>query len=606
MFSDFRRKRKRTKPSVSPVPTSPAPPAASSAAPVEPPALVVTVDTESVFGEEPRVESAPKHRLKVIAELLDTLEPKGALTSVSLYKHHIQLFPHQVNAALRVISKMGGRAILADEVGLGKTIEAGIVMKELLSRGLVESVLILTPASLVQQWKGELEDKFDETFLTHEDSDFTGFDKHDRIISSIDTAKLEEYAAQITSRTWDLLVVDEAHYLKSRTTLRYELASKIDARYFLALTATPIQNNLRELYNLIHIVRPGLLGSAHVFDRRFLADAEGRRLQNVSELQDRLREVIIRNRRRDTGLEFPQRHVKTYSAVGNEKEYELHDSIQDFISTQYDKQGFLLQLLLLQREMTSSPHALADTLRRIQRSGDIVAGPELEELCKMAEGMRKSTKADLLVRIAKKLGTSFIIYTQFRRTQELLLTKLKKLGIPALPFHGEMTAGRKRTALEEFRKQGGALVATDSGSEGLNLQFCHVIVNYDLPWNPMRVEQRIGRVHRIGQKEDVIIINLAVKDTVEDYVLKILYEKIRLFEVAIGEMDLILSEVESGDSLEAQIFQLMAKAKNRANQKRKLQTLRKKLESSVEKAETIKKFDADVFNQFDLGTVEGA
>src|SRR5688572_2069397 len=167
MFPDFRRKRKRTKASVSPVPTSPAPPAASSAAPVEPPALVVTVDTESVFGEEPRVESAPKHRLKVIAELLDTLEPKGALTAVSLYKHHIQLFPHQINAALRVISKMGGRAILADEVGLGKTIEAGIVMKELLSRGLVESVLILTPASLVQQWRGELEDKFDEAFITH-------------------------------------------------------------------------------------------------------------------------------------------------------------------------------------------------------------------------------------------------------------------------------------------------------------------------------------------------------------------------------------------------------------------------------------------------------
>jgi SNF2 family DNA or RNA helicase len=573
---------------------------------VEPPALVVTTDTESLFGEEARVESAPKHRLKVLAELIDTYEPKGALTAVSQYKDRIQLFPHQVNAALRVLSKMGGRAILADEVGLGKTIEAGIVMKELLSRGLVETVLILTPASLVQQWRGELGEKFEAEFITHEDAEFQGFDKHERVIASIDTAKLEEYAAQIAARTWDLLVVDEAHYLKSRTTLRYDLVSKIDARYFLALTATPIQNNLRELYNLIHLVRPGLLGSSHVFDRRFLADAEGRRLQNVSELQERLREVIIRNRRKETGLEFPSRHVKTYSAIGNEKEYELHDSIQDFITDMYGKEGFLLSLLLLQREMTSSALAVAETLRRMQRTSDMLAGPELDELIKMAEGIRKSTKAELLVRVAKKLGTSFIVYTQFRRTQELLLQKLKKLGIESTPYHGEMSAGRKRAALEEFKKHGGALVATDSGSEGLNLQFCHVIINYDLPWNPMRVEQRIGRVHRIGQKEDVIIVNLTLKDTVEDYVLKILYEKIRLFEIAIGEMDLILSEVESGESLEAQIFQLMAKAKNRTAQKRKLQALRKKLDVSVQKAEAIKKFDADVFSQFDLGTVEGA
>ncbi len=573
---------------------------------MEPPALVVTMDTESLFGEEARVEAAPKHRLKVWAELIDTYEPKGALTAVAQYKNRIQLFQHQVNAALRVLSKMGGRAILADEVGLGKTIEAGIVMKELLSRGLVENILILTPASLVQQWRGELSEKFEIEFRTHEDNEFQGFDKHERIIASIDTAKLEEYAAQIASRTWDLLVVDEAHYLKSRTTLRYDLVSKIDARYFLALTATPIQNNLRELYNLIHLVRPGLLGSSHVFDRRFLADSEGRRLQNVSELQERLREVIIRNRRKETGLEFPNRHVKTYSAIANEKEYELHDSIQDFITTMYGKEGFLLSLLLLQREMTSSPMAVAETLRRMQKSSDMVAGPELDELVKMAEGIRKSTKAELLVRVAKKLGTSFIIYTQFRRTQELLMMKIKKLGIAATPYHGEMSSGRKRAALEEFKKVGGALVATDSGSEGLNLQFCHVIINYDLPWNPMRVEQRIGRVHRIGQKEDVIIINLSLKDTVEDYVLKILYEKIRLFEVAIGEMDLILSEVESGESLEAQIFQLMAHAKNRTAQKRKLQALRKKLDSSVQKAEAIKKFDADVFSQFDLGTVEGA
>jgi SNF2 family DNA or RNA helicase len=567
---------------------------------------VVSVEAEALFDDEAPWEYPQRHRLRVWAEHLDTLEPKGQLVSLPLFKDRINLYPHQVNAAMRVLAKMGARAILADEVGLGKTIEAGIALKELLERGLAQTVLILTPSNLVGQWRVELEDKFGETFVTHEDADFQGFDAHDRVIASIDTAKLEENAARILGRDWDLLIVDEAHYLKSRSTLRYELVSKIESKYFLALTATPIQNNLRELFNLIHLVRPGLLGSARTFDRRFLADSEGRRLQNVSELQERLREVIIRNRRKETGLDFPPRIVKTSSAIGNEKEYELHDELRDFIAKQYESQGFQLSLLLLQREMASSPQAVIDTLRRMQASSNIVAGPEIDELVKLAESLRKITKMDLLEKLARSFKTQFLVYTQFRRTQELLVQRFKKLGLRPVSFHGELSPGRRRNALEEFRKGGDVLVLTDSGSEGLNLQFAHVVVNYDLPWNPMRVEQRIGRVHRIGQASDVLIVNLSIKDTVEDYVLKVLYDKIRLFEVAIGEMDLILSELESGESLERQVFEILAQAKTRAAQKRKLSNLKRKLEKGVVEAEQVKKFDAEIFSQFDLGTVEGA
>lgn len=571
-----------------------------------PPELVVTVDSETLFQDDAAFEVARRSRLRVLAEYINTLEPKGVLLSVAQFQDKINLYPHQINAARRVLSKMGGRAILADEVGLGKTIEAGITLKELIVRGLVDTILILTPANLVNQWKVELEDKFGETFVTHEDPEFQGYDKHNRIISSIDTAKLEDNSAQVLSRDWDLLIIDEAHYLKSRSTLRYELASKIESKYFLGLTATPVQNNLRELFNLIHIVRPGLLGSARMFDRRFLADSEGRRLQNVSELQERLREVIIRNRRKETGLDFPARVVKTNSMVGNEKEYELHDEIHDFITEQYDQQGFHLSLLLLQREVASSPQALIETLKRMQATSEVVGGPEVDRLIALAEGLRKSTKADLLERLTRALPTRFIVYTQFRKTQELLIQRFKRVGLNAIPFHGQLTSGRRRNALEEFREKGGVLVATDSGSEGLNLQFCHAVINYDLPWNPMRVEQRIGRVHRIGQTEDVLIINLAIKDTVEDYVLKILYEKIRLFEVAIGEMDLILSELESGESLEKQVFEILAKSRTRAIQKRKLNALKRKLSTGVDEAEKVKQFDKAIFSQFDLGTTGGA
>lgn len=570
-----------------------------------PPALVVTIEGESLF-EDAEPEAPNRHRLRLLAEYLDTVEPKGQLLSLAQFQGHINLYPHQINAAMRVLAKMGGRAILADEVGLGKTIEAGIALKELIARGLVETVLILTPASLVGQWRGELDDKFEESFVTHEDPDFKGFDEHTRVIASIDTAKLEENAEKILSREWDLLVVDEAHYLKSRSTLRYELVSKIESKYFLALTATPVQNNLRELYNLIHLVRPGLLGSSRTFDRRFLADSEGRRLQNVSELQERLREVIIRNRRKDTGLDWPKREVKTHRVEGYDKEYELHDALHDFVTSHSDSPGHLLSLMLLQREIASSPQALIDTLKNMQATGEMMAGSEIDALIENAESMRKSSKADLIERIAPKLKTRFILYTQFRRTQEKLLERLKKVGLNAIPYHGGLTPGRRRNAIEEFREKGDVLVATDSGSEGLNLQFCHVVINYDLPWNPMRVEQRIGRVHRLGQAEDVLIINLAVKDTVEDYVLKVLYEKIKLFEVAIGEMDLILSEMDSGESLETLIFEALAKAKTRAAQKRQLAKIKRKLEKGVVEAEGVKKFDEAIFSQFDLGTVGGA
>lgn len=570
------------------------------------PTLDIDVDIESVFGETPRVETAEGHRLSLLARYIDTWEPKGSLISRAEFEKRIETYPHQVNAALRVLTKMGGRAILADEVGLGKTIEAGIVLKELFARGLVDTVLILTPASLVAQWRQELADKFDEPFVTHEDPDFGGFAKHDRLIASIDTAKLEGNAEAILARDWDLLIVDEAHYLKNKSTLRYQLIHDLEAKYFLALTATPIQNNLRELFNLIHLVRPGLLGSSRSFDNRYLADTEGRRLQNVNELQEKLQEAIIRNRRKDTGLEWPERNVRTHAVPGDEKEYELHARINEYVTQAYDARGFQLSLILLQREVASSTGALVSTLKNMQRSGE-AGGKEFDAVLEHAEKLRKNSKAEMLLRIIERLdGTRAIVYTQFRKTQELLIARLKRMGLNAIPFHGQLTPGRKRKALQRFREEGGILVATDSGSEGLNLQFCHVIVNYDLPWNPMRVEQRIGRVHRLGQEEDVLIVNLALKDTVEDYVLRVLYEKIRLFEVAIGEMDLILSELESGESLEKEILEVVARSKTGAAAKRQLGKLRQKIEKGVDKAEEIKAFDENVFNQFELGTQEGA
>lgn len=527
---------------------------------------------------------------------------QSQLMTLTALRHRIEVLPHQVNASIRVLNKMGCRAILADEVGLGKTVEAGIIMKELIAKGLAERVLILTPASLVNQWKEEMRAKFKEEFISHDDPGFEGFDAHDKIISSIDTAKLDKHVPDIISQDWDLTVVDEAHYLKNRNTQRYRLMETLFTRYLMMLTATPMQNSLKELFNLIHLVRPGLLGSEAHFQRSFMGDTQGRKLLNARDLQKLLREVMIRNRRSETGLKFPSRNVETHRIVASDEEYRLHDHLIDFIRENYTG-AFHLPLITLQREVASSSEALVATLENMME-GDMIDSVEAwERLVKHASEVTTNAKADFVANLIERMDDKVILYTQFRKTQDLLMRKLKEGDVEAVAFNGSMNPKQKAAALEKFRGDTQALVCTDSGSEGLNLQFAHVLINYDLPWNPMRVEQRIGRVHRIGQQNDVVILNLTLKDTIEDYVLEVLYEKIKLFEVAIGEMDLILSNRPTTESLDAEILKVIAESKDKTEVRKKLATVSKEMESSKKTADDIRQFDEEIFSQMDLGTV---
>jgi SNF2 family DNA or RNA helicase len=526
------------------------------------------------------------------------------LMTLAALRHRIEILPHQVNAAIRVLTKMNTRAILGDEVGLGKTIEAGIVMKELVARGLAERVLVLTPASLVDQWKGEMENKFNEHFIKHDDPGFRGFDAHDRIISSIDTAKLDKHVPDIISQDWDLVIVDEAHYLKNRSTQRYRLMETLFTRYLLMLTATPMQNTLKELFNLIHLVRPGLLGSEQHFQKSFMGDTQGRKLLNARDLQKLLKEVMIRNRRSETGLKFPDRRVETHRITATQEEYDLHRHLERFIREHYTGQ-IALPLITLQREVASSTEALVDTLHNMAEGDLIELGKPFEELVAHAERVQGNSKADFVVDLIRRMDDKAIIYTQFRRTQDRILEGLRAAGVDAVPFHGSLNAQQKKAALAQFRGPAQALVCTDSGSEGLNLQFAHVLINYDLPWNPMRVEQRIGRVHRIGQERDVVILNMALRDTIEDYVLEVLYEKIRLFEVAIGEMDLILSNMTTAESLESMILQVIAGAKDHKEVKSQLEKVSREVETSKQTAQEILRFDEAIFSEINLSTAKG-
>ncbi len=547
----------------------------------------------------------PFHALNLQAHRLRAMRHEG-ITTLPQLRRKIRILPHQVKAAIKVLNELQGRAILADEVGLGKTIEAGIVMKELVARGKAKSILILTPASLASQWQGELWDKFGERFVRHDDDDFRGFAKHDKIVSSIDTAKSAQHYADIVGREWDLVIIDEAHYLKNKKTQRYSLADDISARHALMLTATPIQNNLIELYNLINLIKPGLLGTMQNFEEEYVGDTQGRVLLHAQRLQRLLQQVLIRNRRSETGLKFPDRKVETHRVTASQGEYQLHQAVGNFIRGYKQFFESHLALMVLEREVASSAPALSKTLGNMaQKVHDPEVKMAMEELRHQADSIKRNAKVNLIVEIAKGSPEKMIVFTQFRETQELLSRRLQQEGVSNVKFHGQLTPGRRRKALEEFRDDIQVLVATDSGSEGLNLQFCHVLVNYDLPWNPMRVEQRIGRVHRIGQESsNVVILNLAVANTIEDYVLEVLYEKIKLFEVAIGEMDLILSDIDESGGLEKRILDIILGTKNDEEVRDSLQNVEKEVKQSKEQAEEIKKLDASVFMQFDLSTAK--
>ncbi len=545
------------------------------------------------------------HNLNLEGQRLRAQRHEG-ITSIHQLRRKIKILPHQVKAAVRVLNNLGGRAILADEVGLGKTIEAGIIMKELISRGKARSILILTPAGIASQWQQELWDKFGERFIRHDDPSFRGFSRHDKIVTSIDTAKSHQHYPDIIAREWDLVVIDEAHYLKNKKTQRYALADDLSARYALMLTATPIQNNLMELYNLINLLKPGLLGTLQNFEEEYIGDAQGRVLLHAKRLQRLLEQVLIRNRRSETGIKFPTREVETNRVQASKGEYELHQAVTQFIRRHKGAFESHLALLILEREVASSAPALSKTLGNMMpkvQDQDTLAA--MEELRHKADSIKRNAKVNLVLDIAKGTPEKMIIFTQFRETQDLLARRFQKEGISIVKYHGAMSAGRRKNALQEFREDTQVLIATDSGSEGLNLQFCSILINYDLPWNPMRVEQRIGRVHRIGQEKDkVVILNLAVADTIEDYVLQVLYEKIRLFEVAIGEMDLILSDINEQGGLEKRILDIIMGSEKDADVQDGLAKVEREVRRGKRAADEIKELDASIFHKFDLGTAK--
>ena len=449
-----------------------------------------------------------------------------------------------------------GRALLCDEVGLGKTIEAGLVLSELRMRGLARSILVLVPPSLVEQWQGEMRRKFSLELISHDAPAFrergpNAWREFDLVIASIHTAKREPHKGHILARKWDLIIVDEAHHLRNRNTQLWRFASELQKQFILLLTATPVQNNLDELFNLVTLLEPGLLRTAKQFQKHFVDRKDKLTPRNVNELHGLLSEIMIRNRRGTVGLQFTRRLARTDRVTMSPSEQALYHQVAGFVRgrlTQSHAAGAPARMALvsLQMAMGSSSQAAAGTLAKIAEHEGLDAGTRvfLNALAHAAAEHKENAKVGRLLEILAEYPDKMVIFTQFRATQEMLAEKLRQAGHEVAVFHGGLSRLQKEAAVNAFRGSARLLLATESGSEGRNLQFAHAVCNFDLPWNPMKIEQRVGRLSRIGQAHDVHIFNLVASGTVEAAVLHLLEAKLNLFELVIGEIDMILGNLD--------------------------------------------------------------
>jgi len=467
-------------------------------------------------------------------------------------------YPHQLDTAERVLNEMRGRAILADEVGLGKTIEAGLIMKEYMVRGLAKKILILVPASLVIQWTKELNQKFGIPAVAQKKEYM--WRQHDVVVASIDTAKRDPHRRHVLDIEYDMLIIDEAHKLKNKRTRNYQFVKEIHKKYCLLLTATPIQNEMDELYNLINLLKPGHLGHATSFSSNYV---EGKRqAKNNEQLRGEIEKVMIRNKRSDGGVHFTSRRVQSVPIELSKEELDLYQGVTRFVRDQYytGSGGFnSLALITLQREVCSSKEAAFMTLYNMHQR--LPEGSELREqileLVELIKRIETHSKAAKTVELIQSINDKVIIFTEYRATQNYLQKYLHDHGITSVPFRGGFKRSKKDWMTDLFQNRAQVLIATEAGGEGINLQFCNQVINYDMPWNPMRVEQRIGRVHRLGQQRDVHIYNLSTVGTIEEHILNLLYEKIDLFEMVIGELDDIVERLSLTQTLEENLVQII-------------------------------------------------
>jgi superfamily II DNA or RNA helicase len=510
---------------------------------------------------------------------------------------------HQVETVRKVLKQFRGRVLLADEVGLGKTIEAAMVLKEYALRGMAERVLVLTPASLVGQWREELEAKFGLGFATTYDplarDDPQAFWDQGRIVASIATARRREHAECLHARQFDVVIVDEAHHLRDRSSASWKLVDALHKRFLLLLSATPVQNDLVELYNLLTLLKPGIFKTPKEFRAQYMTPGKPRRPANPERLRLLMRDCMIRNTRAAVALELPPRQastIKVEPASGEAEAYaELAAAARRLAAEGGGAGRQRLALRHLLSAAGSSPAAAAASVARVaeRNGGDRVWGELAERWAAIGRGGKEAALIELLRHNAaeKKL-----VFVHARETLAHVADLLAGAGLAAVQFHGGLTGPEKDSAIVAFRDEAAILLCTQSGGEGRNIQFCNTLINFDVPWNPMAIEQRIGRIDRIGQERQVFVFNLVTRGTLEEQVLALLEEKIAMFELVVGEVGAILGGLEEEREFPDLVLDAWLET-TEAGRARAFDALGARLDAARRQHEGAKALDAELFGE---------
>jgi len=627
-----------------------------------------------------------------------------AALSRSIANARVDLNPHQIDAALFALrSPFTNGAILADEVGLGKTVEAGIVLSQKWAERR-RRILIVVPAMLRKQWQQELSEKF---FIPSEvlDTQVVGrlqknggnpFDQKDKaVICSYNFAAAK--AAAVAQVPWDMVVIDEAHRLRnvhrSRTrlqnnpaaqkTMAHRIVEAIGNAPKLLLTATPLQNSLLELFSLVSVIDPHVFGDAASFREQFINNND--ELNRNVQLRQRIAPVCTRTLRKQVTeyIPFTNRVPITQEFLPTDQEQRLYDEITSYLQREvlYALPASQRQLItmVLRKLLASSTFAIARTLRRLadrlenlRDRLDLLDDEDLEGIDEMADEYGEDAEepsqedidpeklkgeledlrryADLAARIAHNakgdallhaLKTAFakaealgaprkaVIFTESRETQSYLFDLLTANGYAGQivtingtnnqPHHaaiyeswlakhqgtdritGSRAVDMKAAIVEHFRDEATILIATEAAAEGVNLQFCSLVVNFDLPWNPQRIEQRIGRCHRYGQKHDVVVVNfLNRRNEADKRVYELLSEKFRLFDGVFGASDEVLGALESGVDIERRIAEVYQTCRTNAEIQAAFDALQAELDAKIQarlaatRQALLEHFDEDV------------
>jgi SNF2 family DNA or RNA helicase len=518
--------------------------------------------------------------------------------------HNIQSLWYQEATARKAMKDFRGRGILADEVGLGKTIEAGLILKEYIQRGLVRSALILTPSSLVNQWQEELQEKFDLSFISSNDPLFRqnpeGFWREPYLLVSLQTARNKRHQESVTKRAYDLLIVDEAHHLKNRSTSNWKLVNGIIKTFILLLTATPVQNKLEELYNLVTLLKPGHLKTHKSFKEEFVTRGNPTDPRNREKLRQLLKEVMVRNTRSITQLHLPPRFARTVRIKPNHGEEIFYRQVSVFVSGQVQKSGTELSKLALRRLLEaagSSPSAAFRMLERMAPDKNDDLHREIHHLLGLKKEVPVSAKTEKVLELLRASEEQKIIFVNYLATLEHLHLIFSEEKMPHVVFQGSLTAEHKKEVMDTFKNGCPILLTTGTGGEGHNLQFCHTMINYDLPWNPMQIEQRIGRIHRIGQEHEVRVYNFCTAGSLEDHILEVLDRKINMFELVIGEIDMILGRLEGEEEFSDLVYDVWVKHPEETERQKAFEALAARLRRAKTAYGKTKELDEKLFRE---------